>query len=161
MSPTLRLRSQRRTLTTLPTATLIRLSPPYLFNDNTGTTQTVNNPVTNINTKRFATKEFRAQYYIAQCLLGVCYIPTDMNIADFSTKALTEPPFFCKFRAFLGIHVRVKLSCAAGTSRSMRRHGGSKPTTSKPILIPRWWLVPIELVLWQGVLGSERSKFGV
>ena len=34
--------------------------------------------------------------------LRVCYIPTDMNIADFFTKALTEAPF-CKFRAFLGI----------------------------------------------------------
>ena len=27
------------------------LEPPYLFNDNKGTTQTVNNPVTNSNTK--------------------------------------------------------------------------------------------------------------
>ena len=32
--------------------------PPYLFNDNQGTAQTVNNPVTNSNTKHVATKEF-------------------------------------------------------------------------------------------------------
>ena len=30
--------------------------PPYLINDNKGTTQTVNNPVTNSNTKHVATK---------------------------------------------------------------------------------------------------------
>ena len=78
------------------------IEPPYLFNDNKGTTQTVNNPVTNSNTKHVATKEFRTRQYIAQRLLRVCYIPTDMNIADFFTKALTETPF-CKFRAFLGI----------------------------------------------------------
>ena len=42
------------------------LEPPYLFNDNKGTTQTVNNPVTNSNTKRVATKEFRTRQYIAQ-----------------------------------------------------------------------------------------------
>ena len=78
------------------------IEPPYLFNDNKGTTQTVNNPVTNSNTKHVATKEFRTRQYIAQRLLRVCYIPTDMNIADFFTKALTETPF-CKFRAFLGM----------------------------------------------------------
>ena len=78
------------------------IEPPYLFNDNKGTTQTVNNPVTNSNTKHVATKEFRTRQYIAQRLLRVCYIPTDMNIADFFTKALTETPF-SKFRAFLGI----------------------------------------------------------
>ena len=32
------------------------IEPPYLSNDNTGTTQTVNNPVTNPNTKHVATK---------------------------------------------------------------------------------------------------------
>ena len=78
------------------------IEPPYLFNDNKGTTQTVNNPVTNSNTKHVATKEFRTRQYIAQRLLRVCYIPTDMNIADFFTKALTETPF-SKFRAFLGM----------------------------------------------------------
>ena len=78
------------------------IEPPYLFNDNKGTTQTVNNPVTNSNTKHVATKEFRTRQYIAQRLLRVCYIPTNMNIADFFTKALTETPF-SKFRAFLGM----------------------------------------------------------
>ena len=69
------------------------LEPPYLFNDNKGTTQTNNNPVTNGNTKHVATKEFRTRQYIAQRLIRVCYIPTDMNIEDFFTKALTETPF--------------------------------------------------------------------
>ena len=78
------------------------LEPPYLSNDNKGTTQTVNNPVTNSNTKRIATKEFRTRQYIFRRLLRVCYIPTDMNTADFFMKALTETPF-CKFRAFLGM----------------------------------------------------------
>ena len=78
------------------------IEPPYLFNDNKGTTQTVNNPVTNSNTKHVVTKEFRTRQYIAQRLLRVCYIPTDINIADFFTKALTEAPF-SKFRAFLGM----------------------------------------------------------
>ena len=86
----------------LPKSARDTIEPPYLFNDNKGTTQTVNNPVTNSNTKHVATKEFRTRQYIAQRLLRVCYIPTDMNIADFFTKALTETPF-CKFRAFLGI----------------------------------------------------------
>ena len=78
------------------------IEPPYLFNDNKGTTQAVNNPVTNSNTKHVATKEFRTRQYIAQRLLRVCYILTDMNIADFFTKALTETPF-SKFRVFLGM----------------------------------------------------------
>ena len=78
------------------------IEPSYLFNDNKGTTQTVNNPGTNSNTKHVATKEFRTRQYITQRLLRVCYIPTDMNIADFFTKALTET-LFSKFRAFLGM----------------------------------------------------------
>ena len=63
------------------------IEPPYLFNDNKGTAQMVINPITNSNTKHVATKEFRTRQYIAQRLLRVCYIPTDMNIADFFTKA--------------------------------------------------------------------------
>ena len=41
------------------------LEPPHLINDNKGTTQTVNNPVTNSNTKHVATKYFRTRQYIA------------------------------------------------------------------------------------------------
>ena len=78
------------------------IEPPYLFNDNKGTTQTVNNPVTNSNTKHVATKYFRTRQYIAQRLLRVCYVPTTMDISDFFTKALTETPF-CMFRAYLGM----------------------------------------------------------
>ena len=81
-------------------------SDPYsldpLISSTTTRTQTVINPVTNSNTKHAATKEFRTRQYIAQRLPRVCYIPTDMTIADFFTKALTETPF-CKFRAFLGM----------------------------------------------------------
>ena len=78
------------------------LEPPYLFNKNKGTTQTVNNPVTNSNTKHVAIKYFRTRQYIAQRLLRVCYVPTTMNISDFLTKALTETPC-CMFRAYLGM----------------------------------------------------------
>ena len=78
------------------------IEPSYLFNDNKGTTQTVNNPVTNSNTKHVATKYFRTRQYIAQRLLRVCYVPTNMNVSDFFTKALTETPF-CMFRAYLGM----------------------------------------------------------
>ena len=74
----------------------------HLFNDNKGTTQTVNNPVTNRNTKHVATKYFRSRQYIAQRLLRVCYVPTNTNISDFFTKALTETTF-CMFRAYLGM----------------------------------------------------------
>ena len=51
------------------------LEPPYLFNDIKGITQTVNNLVTNSNTKHAATKKFRTRQYIAQRLLRVCCIP--------------------------------------------------------------------------------------
>ena len=74
----------------------------HLFNDNKGTTQTANNPVTNSNTKHVATKYFHTRQYIAQRLLRVCYVPTTMNISDFFTKALTETPF-CMLRAYLGM----------------------------------------------------------
>ena len=44
---------------------------PYLFNDNKGTTQTVNNPVANSNTKHFETKYFRTRQCIVPRLLRV------------------------------------------------------------------------------------------
>ena len=80
-----------------------RSTAPYLFNDNKGTAQTVNNPFTISSTKHVATKYFRTRQYIAQRLLRVCYVPTTMNISKFFTKALTETPFFLMFQAYLGM----------------------------------------------------------
>ena len=80
---TMSLRQALRMLASmLPGVERFRTTPSYL------SSETV--PSTTIENKHAATKEFRTRQYIAQRLLRVCYIPTDMNIADFFTKALTE-----------------------------------------------------------------------
>ena len=78
------------------------LAPSYLFNDNKGTTQTVNNPDTNTYTKFVDTKYFKTRQYVANAMLKVAYIPTHLNVADFFTKAL-EFTLFNRFRTYLGV----------------------------------------------------------
>ena len=81
-----------------------KMDPPYVFNDNKGTTQTVNNPETKLTDKHIDTKYFCTRRYIASSLLRVAYVPTDLNLADFFTKALQFRPF-SKFREYIGVYL--------------------------------------------------------
>ena len=53
-----------------------KMDPPYLFNDNKGTTQTVNNPETKTTNKHIAVKEFVTRRYVASQQLRVAYVLT-------------------------------------------------------------------------------------
>ena len=81
-----------------------RAPSPYLFNDNKGTTQTVNNPETRTTNKHIAVKEFVTRRYVASQQLRVAYVPTHLNLADFFTKALMYRAF-ADFRNYIGIAI--------------------------------------------------------
>jgi hypothetical protein len=78
------------------------MKPFPLFNDNLGATQTVNNPVTSWRTRHLDVKYFKIRDYIKEQKLTVSHISTNLNVADFFTKALAYP-MFSKFRNYLGI----------------------------------------------------------
>ena len=79
------------------------LDPLQLFNDNLGTTQTINNPEsTSQRSKHLDIRYFRIRQHVARQDIKVQYIGTDLNVADFFTKALTGDKFFY-FRAVVGI----------------------------------------------------------
>ena len=79
------------------------LDPLWLFNDNLGTTQTINNPdSTSQKSRHIDTRYFKIRQYVQGQMLRVAYIGTDFNIADLFTKGLTLPKF-SKFRYYLGM----------------------------------------------------------
>ena len=78
------------------------MRPFPLFNDNLGATQTVNNPDTSWRTRHLDVKYFKVRDYIKEQKLAVSHISTNLNVADFFTKALVYPQF-CKFRTYLSI----------------------------------------------------------
>ena len=85
-------------------------SEPYqfrpfpLFNDNLGSTQTVNNPDTSWRTRHLDVKYFKVRDYIREMKLTVSHIATHLNVADFFTKALNFK-LFSRFRTYMGIQV--------------------------------------------------------
>ena len=86
------------------------LDPLQLFNDNLGTTQTINNPEsTSQRSKHLDIRYFRIRQHVKRQDIKVQYIGTDMNVADFFTKALTGDKFF-QFRSVVGM----KDVCAGG-----------------------------------------------
>jgi hypothetical protein len=78
--------------------------PFPLFNDNLGSTQTVNNPDTSWRTRHLDVKYFKVRDYIREMKLTVSHIATQLNVADFFTKALNFKPF-SRFRTYMGIQV--------------------------------------------------------
>ena len=78
--------------------------PFPLFNDNLGSTQTVNNPDTSWRTRHLDVKYFKVRDYIREMKLTVSHIATHLNVADFFTKALNFKPF-SRFRTYMGIQV--------------------------------------------------------
>ena len=79
-----------------------KMDPPYLFNDNMGTVQTVNNPETKLSNKHIDTKYFATRKYVAEEKLRVAYVPTHLNLSDFMTKALLYRGF-AAFREYCGV----------------------------------------------------------
>ena len=74
-----------------------------LFNDNLGTTQPINNPEsTSQRSKHLDIRYFRIRQHVARQDIKVQYIGTDLNVADFFTKALTGDKFFY-FRSVVGM----------------------------------------------------------
>ena len=80
-----------------------QMKPFPLFNDNLGATQTVNNPDTSWRTRHLDVKYFKVRDYIKEMKLTVSHVSTNLNVADFFTKALVYP-VFSKFRLYLGVH---------------------------------------------------------
>ena len=79
------------------------LDPLWLFNDNLGTTKTINTPdSTSQKSRHIDTRYFKIRQYVQRQMLRVAYIGTDFNIADLFTKGLTTPKFN-KFRYYLGM----------------------------------------------------------
>jgi hypothetical protein len=78
------------------------MKPFPLFNDNLGATQTVNNPDTSWRTRHLDVKYFKVRDYIREQKLTVSHVSTNLNVADFFTKALAYP-LFSKYRTYLGI----------------------------------------------------------
>ena len=79
-----------------------QMKPFPLFNDNLGATQTVNNPDTSWRTRHLDVKYFKVRDYIREQKLTVSHVSTNLNVADFFTKALAYP-LFSKYRTYLGM----------------------------------------------------------
>ena len=79
-----------------------KMDPPYLFNDNMGTVQTVNNPETKLTNKHIDTRYFATRKYVAEEKLRVAYVPTHINLGDLFTKALLFRGFSA-FRDYIGV----------------------------------------------------------
>ena len=80
--------------------------PLWVFNDNLGTTQTINRPdSTSQGSKHIDTRYYRVRQWVQQKALRVAYIGTDYNVADFFTKGLHWPKF-SKFRDRIGLRSR-------------------------------------------------------
>ena len=77
----------------------IQLTPPILC-DNKGTVFTANNPSTDVNNKALETRWYNVRDYVQNGLLRIFHIGTNLNVADFFTKALTGEKFN-GFRDFL------------------------------------------------------------
>ena len=83
-----------------------KADPLWLFNDNLGTTQTINRPEsTSQGSKHIDTRYFRVRQWVQQNALRVAYVGTDYNVADFFTKGLHWPKF-SKFRDRIGMRYR-------------------------------------------------------
>ena len=79
------------------------LDPLQLFNDNLGTVQTINNPeTTSQRSKHVDNRYYRIRQHVKRQEISVKYIGTDMNVADFFTKALVGDKFKC-FRSIICI----------------------------------------------------------
>ena len=79
-----------------------KMDPPYLFNDNKGTVQTVNNPETKLTNKHIDTRYFATRKFVAEQKLRVAYVPTHLNLSDMFTKALIYRAF-AAFREYTGV----------------------------------------------------------
>ena len=82
---------------------MFELDPLWLFNDNLGTTQTINRPeTTSINSRHIDVRYFRIRQHVQNQDIRVAYLGTDYNVADFFTKGLINPKF-SHFRDMLGL----------------------------------------------------------
>ena len=80
-----------------------QLDPLWLFNDNLGTTQTINRPESSSQrSKHIDLRYYCVRQYVRDMKIRVAYIGTDYNIADFFTKGLTYPKFSL-FRKRIGL----------------------------------------------------------
>jgi hypothetical protein len=108
-APAVNLRSDKRMQDVInadgeyPDPEKFKLDPLWLFNDNLGTTQTINRPeTTSMNSRHIDTRYFRIRQHVARQDIRVAYLGTDYNVADFFTKGLTNPKFK-DFRHMLGL----------------------------------------------------------
>ena len=78
------------------------MKPFPLFNGNLGATQIVYTPDASWSTGHLDVKYFKIRDYIKEHKLAVSHISTNLNVANFFTKALAYP-MSSKFRNYLGI----------------------------------------------------------
>ena len=94
-----------------------RADPLWLFNDNLGTTQTINNPNSvSPGIKHIDTRFFRIRQWVEAAKLRIAYVGTDFNVADFFTKGLTWPKF-SRFRDRIGMRYKTPQRCDRSTAR--------------------------------------------
>ena len=74
-----------------------------MFMDNKGSIQTVSNPCTEWRSATLATKYFKCRHAVESGDIHCEYVPTDDNVADFFTKALTGAKFIKFCADILGI----------------------------------------------------------
>ena len=70
--------------------------------DNKSVEFAVNNPETSQRTRHLETRYFKVRDYVRQHAIRVRHIRTDVNLADFFTKAL-EKTKFTQYRSYLGM----------------------------------------------------------
>ena len=78
------------------------LAPTPVLVDNKSVEFAVNNPETSQRTRHLETRYFKVRDYVRQHAIRVRHIRTDVNLADFFTKAL-EKTKFTQYRSYLGM----------------------------------------------------------
>ena len=78
------------------------LAPTPVLVDNKSVEFAVNNPETSQRTRHLETRYFKVRDYVRQHAIRVRHIRTDVNVADFFTKAL-EKTKFMQYRSYLGM----------------------------------------------------------
>ena len=78
------------------------MAPTPILVDNKSVEFSVNNPETSQRTRHLDTRYFKIRDYIRDLSIRVRHIKTDVNVADFFTKALSRI-VFQQYRAYLGM----------------------------------------------------------
>ena len=67
---------------------------------------TANNPSTDVNSKALETRWYNVRDYVQNGLLRIFHIGTNLNVADFLTKALTGEKFSAFRDCLMGDYIR-------------------------------------------------------